>query len=368
MVNKNDVKKLIILLIIALVAYLFITNFNLIGVIIGKLWNALFPFLLGIIFAFILNIPMTKIEKFLNKVFDKTKISFRGISILISLVIFVLFITFVALELLPALISNLETLINNIPTIFKNVQDYLVNLLEDFPEIQSKINDMFNNSTNFNDLIVKLLNYIVNGSIGFITSFISSLITIFTAIVFAIYMLSQKEYLISGLRKVTKAYLKDKSNKVFEIGKLSNKIFTNFVSGQCVEALILGCIFFVILSIFRFPYALLISVLTTLTALVPIFGALIAMVIGAILIATISPIKALVFIIIFLVIQQIEGNLIYPKVVGKSVGLSPIWTLLAVTVGGSVFGILGMLIGLPLASILYAIIRKDISSRLKESI
>ena len=151
-----------------------------------------------------------------------------------------------------------------------------------------------------------------------------------------------------------------------DIAELSNQTFTKFISGQCLEALILGCIFFVILTLFQFPYALLISVITTITALIPIFGALIAMVIGAILIATINPLQALLFVGIYLIIQQIEGNLIYPRVVGKSVGLSPIWTLLAVTVGGSLFGIVGMLIGLPLASILYAIFKKDLSIRLKE--
>ena len=144
------------------------------------------------------------------------------------------------------------------------------------------------------------------------------------------------------------------------------RIFSKFISGQCVEAAILGSIFFVVLSIFRFPYALIISILTTVTALIPIFGAMIAMIIGAILIAITNPIQAVIFIIVFQVIQQIEGNFIYPRVVGKSVGLSPMWTLLAITVGGSLFGIVGMLIGLPLASILYAIIKVNVNNRLKE--
>ena len=204
-------------------------------------------------------------------------------------------------------------------------------------------------------------------SISFITSFISSLVTLFTALVFSCYMLSQKEYLIYGLKKVLNAYFsKSKSDKILGICTLSNNTFSKFVSGQCLEALILGVIFFVVLSIFRFPYALLISLLTSITALIPIFGALIAMVIGAILIATINPLQALLFIVLFLIIQQIEGNVIYPKVVGKSVGLSPIWTLLAVTVGGNLFGILGMLIGLPLASIVYALIKKDINNKVQE--
>ena len=128
----------------------------------------------------------------------------------------------------------------------------------------------------------------------------------------------------------------------------------------------LGLILFVVLSIFKFPYTLLISVLTTVTALIPIFGALIAMVIGAILIGISSPLDALIFIVIFQIVQQIEGNFIYPRVVGKGVGLSPLWTLLAITVGGSLFGVIGMLIGLPLESIDYAIFRNNVNERIKK--
>ena len=367
--NKIDFKRIIVLVIIGVLAYLMISNFEFVLSILSKLGNAIFPFVLGIIFAFILNILMTKIEKGLKTVQKEFDIKFktRGFSIAISLIIFILAITFIALELVPELINNLENLIKSIPSIFKSIEEYVMNLVSDYPDIQLQISEVFKDTTNWNSIIVSVLNYIVNGSINFVTSFVSSLITIFTSLVFAIYMLSQKEYLINGVKKFIKVYLpEEKSNKVLEIGKLANQTFSKFVSGQCLEALILGCIFFVILAIFRFPYALLISVITTVTALVPIFGPLIAIVIGAILIATISPLRALVFIIVFLIIQQIEGNLIYPKVVGKSVGLSPIWTLLAITVGGSLFGIMGMLVGLPLASILYALLKKDMTNKLKE--
>lgn len=368
--NKHDLKKIIILVVIGVVAYLMLSNFQFILDIVGKLGNALFPFVLGIILAFVLNIFMTKIENLLKK-FQKNinfKFPTRGIAIAISLIIFVLGVTFIALELVPEVVRNLEALIKSIPGIFTNIETYIMNLLEDYPEIQTQLSDVFKDTTNLNSIIVSVLNYIVNGSIGFVTSFVNSLITIFTSLVFAIYMLSQKEYLINGVKKVMKAYLnKEKTGKILEIGRLSNNTFSKFVSGQCLEALILGCIFFVILTIFRFPYAILISVLTTITSLIPIFGAFIAIIIGAILIATVNPLQALIFIFVFLIIQQIEGNLIYPKVVGKSVGLSPIWTLLAISVGGSLFGIIGMLIGLPLASIVYALIKKDINSKLKES-
>ena len=369
--KKNDINKIIVLGIILIVSYLIISNFKFVSLILGKVFKALLPFLLGIVLAFVLNIFMVKIEKFIKKL-TKNKINDRAnrlLSITITLVLFILVIVFILLELVPELVNNIEALIKNIPIMINNIEEYLLKILSNYPEIQAKIINVFNDSTNLNKLLMNMLNYLVNGSINIITNFISSIITIFTALVFAIYMLSQKEYLINGLRKVLNAYLpKKKCEKIFSIASLSSVTFSKFVSGQCLEALLLGLIFFVVLSLFRFPYTLLISLLTTITALIPIFGALIAMVIGAILIATVSPIKALLFIIIFVVIQQIEGNLIYPKVVGKSVGLSPIWTLLAVTVGGSLFGIVGMLIGLPLASIFYAIFVKDVNSKTKNKI
>lgn len=159
---------------------------------------------------------------------------------------------------------------------------------------------------------------------------------------------------------------KNRAEKLIEIGILGNKTFSKFISGQCVEAVILGCLMFIAFNVFRFPYALIIAVLTAVTALIPIFGALIAMIIGAILIGITNPIKAVVFIIVFQVIQQIEGNLIYPKVVGKSVGLSPLWTLLAISAGGNLFGIPGMLLGLPVASVAYALSKSIINDKLKE--
>lgn len=367
--NKtSDIKRIILLIFIGVLAYLLLSNFSFFVGILSKLGGALFPFVLGIVLAFVLNIFMTKIEKLLFKLKKKMRVDLpvRGLSIALSLIIFVSVLIFVALELIPELINNLETLIKSIPGIFKNVEDYVMNLVKDYPEIQLQISKVFKDSTNWNSIIVNLLNYIINGSISFVTSFVNSLITIFTALVFAIYMLSQKEYLINGAKKIMKAYLKDeKTNKLLEIGKLSNQTFAKFVSGQCLEALILGTIFFVILTLFKFPYALLISILTCITALIPIFGAFIAIIIGAILIATVNPYQALIFVGVFLIIQQVEGNLIYPKVVGKSVGLSPIWTLLAISVGGSLFGIIGMLLGLPLASIIYALIKKDVVNRLK---
>lgn len=368
MKEKEELKKWMFLIVFAVLTYFIINNFNQVLKILKIFISVMSPFLLGGILAFILNIPMTKIEKQLKKRIKNQKYDklIRLISITISIIIFILIIGFISFLIIPEVIENIELLISNIPDIVNNIETFILNLLDKHLEVQLEIKEMFND-LNTGSILKDLLNYIINGSLSFISSIISSLITIFTGIVFSIYMLSQKEYLIKGFKKLIYAYLnKEKADKVLEVGVLSNKTFSKFVSGQCVDAMILGLILFVVLSIFKFPYALLISVLTTVTALIPIFGALIAMVIGAILIGITSPLEALMFIVIFQIVQQIEGNFIYPRVVGKGVGLSPLWTLLAITVGGSLFGIVGMLIGLPLASIAYAIFRNNVNEKIKE--
>lgn len=365
MLKKENMKQWINLIVIAIVLYWIVNNMTLIGDILSRLLHVLTPFLLGVVFAFILNIPMTKIEHSLSKIMTNKKAPTRVISIILSLIIFCLVIAFVLFLLIPEVIDNIQTLIASMPDLIERIENWTLNLLNQYPNIQSEIEHIFaSNSTE--NMIPEILNHVVNGAIEFITGLVSGIISFFTAIVFSIYLLSQKEYVLNGSKKIIKAYFKPETAKrIIEIGKLTNQTFTKFVSGQCVEATILGTIFFIVLSLFRFPYALIISVLTTITALIPIFGALIAMVIGAILIAIESPLQALIFIIVFQVIQQIEGNLIYPRVVGKSVGLSPMWTLFAISVGGSLFGLIGMLVSLPLAAILYALLKESVDKRLK---
>jgi len=268
----------------------------------------------------------------------------------------VIVLAVVLLMLVPELIENIELLIQNIPILITNIEQWIVGLLDKYPDMQFEIQNAFEQNANVSNLIVNVLNYILNGSINLISNLVSGIFNVFTALIFAVYMLSQKESILSSLKELLYTYVKkDYSDKIMEISTLSNNVFSKFISGQCVEVVILGCIFFVVLSIFRFPYALLISVVTSITALIPFFGAFIAMVIGVILIAITNPLQAFIFAIVFMVIQQIENNFIYPKVVGKSVGLSPLLTLLAITVGGGLFGVVGMLIGLPIASIVYSL-------------
>lgn len=363
----SDIKKWIILILVAVISYWGLNNFNIITNTIKTIFSVLFPFILGGVLAFILNIPMFQIENKLKKKIKNKDGLVRTIAILLSLLLLVLIIAFVSLLLIPELIENIKVLINSIPGIMDKLEHFILDLLDKYPDMQVQIQQMFSENGNINDVITNLLNYFVNGSVGFISSLVSSFVTIFTAIVFSVYMLSQKEYLVRGTKKLLYALLKkEQADKVVEIGILSNKVFSKFISGQCLEAVILGILMFIAFTIFRFPYALVLAVLTAITALIPIFGAMLAMAVGAILIAITDPMQAIVFVIVFQVIQQIEGNFIYPKVVGKSVGLSPMWTLLSITVGGNLFGIVGMLIGLPVASILYALLTEVVNHKLKE--
>ena len=204
-------------------------------------------------------------------------------------------------------------------------------------------------------------------SLGVASTVAGTITSLVLGIVFAIYILLKKEDLRRQIKKVMRAYLPEKKEKkIIEISELSNKIFGNFITGQCLEAVIIGVLCFIGMLLLNIPYASTISVLVGFTALIPVFGAFIGTIVGAFLILMVSPTKAIIFIIFILILQQLEGNLIYPKVVGKSVGLPGIWVLVAVTIGASVYGILGMLISVPLCSILYSIIRTNVNDKIDQ--
>ena len=368
--SLNEMKKWIVLVLIGVLAFWGLNNLELIFDVLGNIYRVFSPFILGFVLAYILNIPMMKVEYLLKKVIpDKYEDKYSGlirlVSIILSILLLVLIIAFVGFLLIPELIENIESLMNNIPAFIESSKDWVINLLDKYPDVQREIEVMFAESGNVSGIVSSIFTYIINGIVGFVSGFVGGFVYIFTGIIFAIYMLCQKEYLVDGIKRLVYAFAdKRKANKIMDISKLTNKTFSKFISGQCVEAVILGTIMFVVCLLGRFPYALIIGVLTALTALIPIFGAFIACGVGAVLIAITNPLQALIFIAVFVIIQQIEGNVIYPKVVGKSVGLSPLWTLLAITVGGNLFGVVGMIIGLPLASVVYAIGKESIKKKL----
>lgn len=261
----------------------------------------------------------------------------------------------------------------------------MINITDFIPQIKIWIRDFFHDNREIMKLVdqvqfnpdqairwgISLLGNgagnMMNTTVSAVGSVVSGLATFFIAFSFACYVLFQKEKLHVQVRKVLFAFLpKQKADAFLKVCSLTYRTFANFLTGQCLEAVILGCMFVVTLSILRMPYALLIGVLIAFTALIPIFGAFIGCAVGSFLIFMVSPKQAIIFIIVFLVLQQIEGNLIYPHVVGESVGLPSIWVLAAVTIGGNLMGIVGMLVFIPLLSVVYTIFRKVVCQRLKK--
>ena len=272
-----------------------------------------------------------------------------------------------------------------IPQLTRTMGTLMMSIADFIPQMQSWIREFSHN----NQEIMKLVDQVqfnpdqaikwgisllgngagnmMNTTMSAVGSIVSGLATFFIAFSFACYVLFQKEKLHVQIRKVFFAFLpKKKADAFFKVCSLTYRTFANFLAGQCLEAVILGCMFVVILSILRMPYALLIGVLIAFTALIPIFGAFIGCAVGSFLIFMVNPKQAILFIIVFLVLQQIEGNLIYPHVVGESVGLPSIWVLAAVTIGGNLMGIVGMLVFIPLLSVFYTIFREFVYLRLKK--
>ena len=369
---KDKTRKDIIIIIsyIALVIFALV-NFSKILAFLGKVISIFSPFLLGIILAFVLNVLNNFIEKRIfgkikpSKIWNKIK---RPLCITLSLILVFLTIFFVMNLLIPQLKNSASLFTDTLPA----YKEDIIGILNKFDVDESTVNKVGEYLDNFGKVITDYIKGNSKDVITVTTEVATSVVNIISkgiiTLVFAIYMIAQKETLSRQINKVMKAYLKPKTiNKINTVGTLANKTFSNFVTGQCLEALIFGSLVFVGMLIFRFPYASTIGVLLGFTALIPIFGAFIGTAIGFILIMMVSPVKAILFVVFIIVLQQIEGNLIYPRVVGKSIGLPGMWVLLSVTVGGSIGGILGMLIATPLCSLLYALFTKMVNDRLKSN-
>ena len=369
--TKENIQKIMLMGCGCILFAWLLNNISNLGAIFSGVWKLLAPFAIGGMIAFVMNLPMTKIESLLigKKTLKERKWA-RGVAIAITMILLLGIISFILFLLVPELVNNLKSLAEQIPGFLDGIKAWLMQIANDNPNWKAQIVDIANNLTSSNsvqNIVTSSLNSLMDGSKGFIASVTSGITTAILAIVFAIYLLGQKEYLIRGSKKLIYAFVSKKyADKTIEIFSLANKTFAGFVSGQCLEAIILSGIFFLVLFIGGFPYALLISVITFVLAFVPMLGATFSAIIGAVLIFPISPVRAIVFLVLSFIIQQVENNLIYPKVVGKSVGLAGIWTLVAIIVFGSLFGIMGMVIGLPVASIAYALLGETINKKLDE--
>ena len=370
--NRRSNKEIMLLIIFTAVVCLGVLNFSALVELVKNFIGMIKPFLTGAGIAFVLNIPMKFTEeKWLSRMPEKLQKSKRTIGIVLSLLFFAAVIGFVIVSVIPQMGRTLNQLAQKIPVFFNNVFTQAEIILADNPQALEFLNELEYDKVNWNGFLSKAAAFLKSGVGSILTSTVSvagnvfgSIINGIISFIFAIYVLSQKEKLKDQAYRLVKAYFKDKTQKkIVYVIKLLYRNFSKFFTGQCVEAVILGTLFVIAMTIFRMPYAFMIGVLIAFTALIPLVGAFIGCFIGAFFILVDTPIKALWFIVMFLVIQQIEGNLIYPKVVGNSVGLPSLWVLVAVTLGSSMMGVLGMLIFIPLFSTVYTLLKEDVNKR-----
>lgn len=333
--------------------------------------NVISPFIAGAAVAFVLNVPMRALERPLKGI--KNLGLRRAIAIVLTLLAVALVLTGVVYLLVPQLIITIESLIETIPGFFTKVQTYVTNFLNNNPELLAWLQANTEiESFNWQGMIEKVVAMLSNGvttAVDMVREAVVGLSTgIFNAVmsfVFAIYCLSRKEILVRQGRMLVYSILPEKSgDETIRILRMTNSSFSNFISGQCLEALILGALFAVSMLIFNMPYVPLISVIISVTALVPIVGAFIGCIIGAFFILMVDPQLAFWFVIMFLILQQLENNLIYPRVVGSSIGLPGMWVLVAVAIGGDLMGVGGMLLMIPLAAVVYTLLREFTEKRL----
>ena len=331
------------------------------------------PFIIGAALAFALNVPMRGIESLLKKV-EKRGLR-RALALILTLLAVLLILFGVFYLLIPQLLETIESIVVQMPDFINRMRVSVFEYLENNPKIMQWLTDYTDfESINWGELVQSGIDLVASGLGGIMSKTITFVVSLGTGIfngilsvAFALYCLVRKEILARQMRRVLYSILPEKvTDEIIRIARMTNITFSKFLSGQCLEAVILGAMFAVTMSIFRMPYVALVSVIISVTALVPIVGAFVGCIIGAFFILVVNPPMAFWFIVMFLILQQIEGNLIYPRVVGSSVGLPGMWVLLAVAVGGDLMGVGGMLLMIPLVSVLYALAREFTTSRLEK--
>lgn len=407
--NKQTFRKLLILVGFGVLLNFAVQHLDTLDGAFSWVFAIIEPFVLGGVLAFILNVPMRAVERFLfppkktsvietvlikegelqdkagevirNSIpgakkqppkrprFDIDRIRRPG-SMIVTLLLVAAVVALVFGIVLPELVRTGTNLVVSLPDYFDTAYLWVNKTLEDNPTLLAYVNDLVS-QLDWEALSSRMLDFLqeselIQNIFGTASSLVGGVVTAFIGIVFAFYLLTRKEQLARQCKMILTAFLPvGVVKRVIRVASLTSSTFSHFLSGQCIEAVILGTLFVIAMSIFKFPYALLCSVLIGFTALIPIFGAFFGCIVSALLILMVEPQKALWFVIMFLILQQVEGNLIYPHVVGSAVGLPSLWVLVAVTVGGSMFGILGMLFFIPLASVLYALLRDTVYRRLR---
>ncbi len=373
-VNKKTLRNLFVVVAAGIVLYWLLHDTERVSGVFSVINRIFSPFVLGAGLAFILNVPMRAFEGQLKRIEGlKNEKLRRLLAVVLTLFSLLLILAVVFWLLIPQLIETVNSLVPALQSFFVKVEAFVVNFLGKNPQLLQWIIANTNlESFDFSSILQQAasvfgssVSAIVSGAFSAISSVFSGLVNFVIALVFALYSLFQKETLARQGRKLLYAFFPERfGDRVVRVLRLSNSTFSNFLSGQCVEVCILGCLFAVSMAIFKMPYIPLVSILIAVTAFIPIVGAFIGCIVGAFLMLVNDPLQAVVFVGMFLVLQQIENNLIYPRVVGTSIGLNGMWVLLAVAVGGELLGVAGMFLMIPVASVIHTLLREVTNKRL----
>lgn len=365
--SKKTVKRILLIITFTVLLIWAIYNHKLLFKYIGELYSLISPFVIGLCIAYVVNVIMRPIERLWMKLLSKCKGKWvekmkRPICLLLSILLVIGIILAVIFIIMPELSDSVSSLVSMVPSYVSEVESWWEALALRLDKYGVELPQFSFDTDKFIQILKDGGTAVLNTTLSATTSIVTAVINIVLALAFSIYVLAQKETLKRQSKKVLAKLMKpEKMQKLLDMLDLINRTFTNFITGQLTEAVIIGVLCFIGMSIFRMPYAPAISVLVGFTALIPVFGAFIGTAIGAFLILLVKPIQAVWFVVFIIVLQQFEGNLIYPKVVGKSVGLPGIWVLVTVTIGGNAMGVVGMLISVPLCSVMYVVARNAVN-------
>lgn len=368
-IKSSQMKNAFILIAFGIILMWALNNLEILWSVVVGVIAVASPFIIGVSIAFIMNVPMRFFER---KLFKKVPIKLkRPMSYIITLLLFVFIIFITLFMVIPEFYNSIQELTNLIPQAWEDLLNWVDNTaITENQYVQNLVNSI---SMSWEEIEQQGIGFLTSrasewarSTFDVATSVVGTITSIVIGFVFSIYVLLQKEKLISQVRRISLAIFPIKTHKkLIYLANLTNKAFSNFLSGQLLEAIILGSMFFVAMIIFRFPFALVISILVGITSFIPIVGAFIGAAIGTLFILVEDVQLAFWFVVMFLIIQQIEGNLIYPNVAGKTVGLPAIWVLVAVTLGGSLLGILGIILFVPLGTIVYTLVKVFVNNRLR---
>lgn len=378
--SKGNVRKILFIVLIAALIVIGLYRIGDVVNVIGAIFYLLTPFFFGIAIALLLNIIMNPLERLLSKNIrlrkritekGKTKHPARVLSLIISIAIAILIVIVFFALIVPRLYDTFAQLVRTVPYALRDLQLWVNATVDQYPQIEEWVADLDidlqNIFSNVSTFLRSSMTRLINSTVNAVSSALLALVNIFIGFVFAIYLLLHKDQLANQFNRLMYAFFpQEKAENIIYVAALSGKTFSAFVAGQCIEAVILAMLCFIGMMILKIPFALLISLIAMVFALIPIFGAWFSGIIGFLLILIEAPIKAVIFVLFIIILQQVEGHVIYPKTMSKNIQLPSMWILVAVTIGGKMFGIVGMIVFIPICSVIYTLTREVMHHRLRQ--